>query len=154
MTGGEGYAAAVDLKPALDEAALDKRLQRDITEKQNKNFASVLGGLEPARLIPHIVKVTGIAPGKKAHSITREERAAIVRTLKALRFTISGKRPVEEAVITRGGVDLKQLDPSTMQSKLCEGLYFAGEVIDADAYTGGFNLQIAFSTGYLAGLKA
>lgn len=148
------YEAEVDLKPALDEATLDKRLQRDIVEKQNKDFANVLSGLEPARLIPFIVQLTGIAPDKKANSITRGERAMLARTLKGLRFTIKGKRPIEEAVITRGGVDLKQIDPSTMQSKLIKGLYFAGEVIDADAYTGGFNLQIAFSTGYLAGLKA
>ncbi len=148
------YEAEVDLKPVLDEATLDKRLQRDIAEKQNKDFANVLSGLEPARLIPFIVQLTGIAPDKKANSITRGERAMLVRTLKGLRFTIKGKRPIEEAVITRGGVDLKQIDPSTMQSKLIKGLYFAGEVIDADAYTGGFNLQIAFSTGYLAGLKA
>ncbi len=148
------YEAEVDLKPALDEATLDKRLQRDIAEKRNKDFANVLSGLEPARLIPLIVKSTGIAPDKKANSITREERAKLARTLKGLRFHIKGKRPIEEAVITRGGVDLKQIDPSTMQSKFTHGLYFAGEVIDADAYTGGFNLQIAFSTGYLAGLKA
>ena len=154
MTGDEGYEAEVDLKPALDEGALDKRLQRDIAEKQNRDFANVLAGLEPARLIPYIIRITDIAPDKKANSITRQERLALARTLKALRFHINGKRPITEAVITRGGVNLKQLDPSTMQSKLCAGLYFAGEVIDADAYTGGFNLQIAFSTGYLAGLKS
>jgi hypothetical protein len=151
--GGE-YEAEVDLKPALDEGALDKRLQRDITEKQNRDFANVLAGLEPGRLIPYIVRVTGVAADKKANAITRQERTALVRTLKGLRFHISGKRPIAEAVITRGGVDIKQIDPSTMQSRLCAGLYFAGEVIDADAYTGGFNLQIAFSTGYLAGLKS
>lgn len=154
MTSDEGYTIEVDLKPALDESTLDKRLQRDIAEKQNKDFANVLAGLEPARLIPHIVKITGIVSEKKAHSITREERTAIVHTLKGLRFTVRGKRPIAEAVITRGGVELKEIDASTMQSKLIQGLFFAGEVIDADAYTGGFNLQIAFSTGYLAGLKA
>ncbi len=151
---GERYEAAVDLKPALDDSMLDKRLLRDIAEKHNRDFANVLAGLEPARLIPYLARVTGIAPDKKANSITRAERAALVKTLKSLRFHISGKRPIDEAVITRGGVDLKQIDPSTMQSKLVKGLYFAGEVIDVDAYTGGFNLQIAFSTGYLAGLKA
>ncbi len=154
MTDGDGYTAEIDLKPALDEATLDKRLQRDIAEKHNKDFANLLAGLEPARLIPHITTLTGISPEKKAHSITREERIALTRTLKTLRFTVRGKRPVEEAVITRGGVELKEIDPSTMQSKRCSGLYFAGEVLDADAYTGGFNLQIAFSTGYLAGMKA
>jgi len=154
MAGDEGYTVEVDLKPALDEGTLDKRLQRDIAEKQNKDFSNLLAGLEPARLIPYIVRLTGIPTDKKANSITREERTSLVRTLKAVRFTIRGKRPINEAVITRGGVELKEIDPSTMQSKLCEGLYFAGEVIDADAYTGGFNLQIAFSTGYLAGTKA
>ena len=154
MTSDEGYSVEVDLKPALDTSTLDKRLQRDITEKQNKDLGNVLAGLEPARLIPYIVKLIDISSDKKAHSITREERTAIVRTLKALHFTVRGKRPVAEAVITRGGVELKEIDASTMQSKLIKGLYFAGEVIDADAYTGGYNLQIAFSTGYLAGLKA
>ena len=154
MTGDDGYSVILDLKPALDEGMLDKRLQRDIAEKQNKDFANLMAGLEPARLVPYIIDLTGIAPEKKAHSITREERAALMRTLKAMPFAIRKKRPINEAVITRGGVDLKEINPSTMQSKLCEGLYFAGEVIDADAYTGGFNLQIAFSTGYLAGLKA
>ncbi len=154
MTGDDGYSVMLDLKPALDEGMLDKRLQRDIAEKQNKDFANLMAGLEPARLVPYIIDLTGIAPEKKAHSITREERAALMRTLKAMPFAIRKKRPINEAVITRGGVDLKEINPSTMQSKLCEGLYFAGEVIDADAYTGGFNLQIAFSTGYLAGLKA
>ncbi len=154
MTADEGYAVEVDLKPALDMGTLDKRLQRDIAEKQNKDFANVLAGLEPARLIPYIAQHTGIPLDKKAHSITREERMSVAKTLKAMHFTIRGKRPVTEAVITRGGVDLKEIDASTMQSKLIKGLFFAGEVIDADAYTGGYNLQIAFSTGYLAGIKA
>jgi predicted Rossmann fold flavoprotein len=151
---GEDYVLTIDLKPALDEKTLDRRVLRDISEAPNKNFSNLLGGLLPSRLIAYFCGVCGIAPDTKAHSITREQRAALVRKLKALRFQVKRKRPIEEAVITRGGVSRKQIDPSTMQSRICPGLYFAGEMIDVDALTGGYNLQIAFSTGYLAGISA
>ena len=151
MQGDAQYDIVIDLKPALDDAVLDKRLQRDIGEKQNKDFNNVLTGLLPQKLIPLMAARTGISPDKKAHSITREERKALAHVLKTLVFSIKGKRPVSEAVITRGGVSVKEINASTMESKVCPGLYFAGEVIDVDALTGGYNLQIAFSTGYLAG---
>lgn len=150
---GADYAAAVDLKPALDDKTLDKRVLRDISEAPNKNLANMLGGLLPASLIPYFCKAARIDPDIKVNSVTREQRATLVGTLKALRFSVRGKRPIEEAVITRGGVSVKQIDPSTMQSRLCRGLFFAGEMIDVDAMTGGYNLQIAFSTGYLAGMN-
>lgn len=145
------YAAVIDLKPALDEQTLDKRVVRDISEAPNKNFANMLSGLLPSGLVPYFCAVCGIDPELKVNSLTREQRARLVGTLKGLRFTIKSKRPIEEAIITRGGVSVKQIDPSTMQSRVCPGLYFAGELIDVDALTGGYNLQIAFSTGYLAG---
>jgi predicted Rossmann fold flavoprotein len=151
MDGDEGYTAVIDMKPALDEKTLDKRLLRDFTEKANKDFGNVLGGLVPAKLAPMTAQASGTDMNKKAHSITREERGALCRALKGFTLTVKGRRPIKEAVITRGGVDVCSIDPSTMQSRLCEGLYFAGEVIDVDALTGGYNLQIAFSTGYLAG---
>ncbi len=151
MQGDSGYTAVIDFKPALDEKTLDKRLLRDFEERANKNFDNVLGGLVPAKLSPLIAGYCGIAPDKKVHSITREERSALCAALKGLKLSVKGKRPIAEAVITRGGVDVRSIDPSTMQSKMCGGLYFAGEVIDVDALTGGYNLQIAFSTGYLAG---
>ncbi|MGE5495524.1 MAG: NAD(P)/FAD-dependent oxidoreductase [Burkholderiales bacterium] len=145
------YNMIIDLKPALDDKTLDARLLKDLREKSNKNFDNVLGGLLPAKLISYFAGVAGISPDKKAHSITKEERLKLARALKGLELSVKAKRPIEEAVITRGGVSVKEIDPSTMQSKLCGGLYFAGEVIDVDALTGGYNLQIAFSTGYLAG---
>ncbi len=153
MDGDDGYTAVIDFKPALDYQTLDKRLLRDFAEKANKDFGNVLGGLVPAKLAPLIASASGIDINKKANSITREERSALCAALKGLSLSVKGKRPIAEAVITRGGVDVRGIDPSTMQSKLCEGLFFAGEVIDVDALTGGFNLQIAFSTGYLAGLN-
>jgi len=153
MDGSEGYSAEIDFKPALDHKTLDKRLLRDFAEKANKDFGNVLGGLVPAKLAPLIASASGIGLGTKAHSITREQRGALCRTLKALSLGIKGKRPVAEAVITRGGIDVRGIDPSTMASRIVEGLYFAGEVIDVDALTGGYNLQIAFSTGYLAGIS-
>ena len=145
------YRIVIDLKPALDEGTLDKRLVRDLTEKSNKDFANVLGGLLPARMIPYIITRSGIDADRKAHSVTKEERTALGRTLKALTMDVRGKRPIAEAVITRGGVCVGEVDPSTMHSKQCDGLSFAGEVLDVDGLTGGYNLQIAFSTGYLAG---
>ncbi len=153
MDGDEGYTAMIDFKPALDFKTLDKRLLRDFTEKANKDFGNVLAGLVPAKLSPLIASASGIDLNKKANAITREERSALCAALKGLSLHVKNKRPITEAVITRGGVAVRGIDPSTMQSKLCEGLFFAGEVIDVDALTGGFNLQIAFSTGYLAGLN-
>jgi predicted Rossmann fold flavoprotein len=150
---GAEYSVVVNLKPALDEKTLDKRVLRDISEAPNKNFANMLGGLLPSSLIAYFCRACGISAETKANSITREQRAALVHTLKALSFKVKAKRPIEEAVITRGGVSVKQIDPSTMQSRICRGLYFAGEMIDVDALTGGYNLQIAFSTGYLAGMS-
>ena len=148
---GADYTAVIDLKPALDAKTLDARLLRDFAEQSNKQFASILRGLVPGALIPLLTARCGIPADLPAHSITRGQRNVLCSELKALSFCVRGKRPIQEAVITRGGVDLAQIDPSTMQSRLCEGLFFAGEVIDADALTGGYNLQIAFSTGYLAG---
>ncbi len=153
MQENKRYDVVIDLKPALDLKTLDARLVRDFGEKSNKDFINVLGGLIPGKLVSFMAQRTGIAPDKKANSITKEERFRLAQALKSLKFGIKGKRPIEEAVITRGGVNVKEIDPSTMQSKLCGGLFFAGEVIDVDALTGGYNLQIAFSTGYLAGLN-
>jgi predicted Rossmann fold flavoprotein len=151
MQDGESYEIAVDLKPALDLKTLDARLIRDFAEKSNKDLNNVLAGLLPAKLIPLMIFRLNMDARKKANSITREERAYLTEALKSFSFKVKGKRPIEEAVITRGGVKTSEIDPSTMESKLCHGLFFAGEVIDVDALTGGFNLQIAFSTGYLAG---
>ncbi|MBT3318738.1 MAG: NAD(P)/FAD-dependent oxidoreductase [Clostridia bacterium] len=151
MDVGKAYTVLIDLKPALDEATLDKRLVRDFSERANQNFSNVLGGLLPGKLIDLVIAMTGIDADKKANSITKSERKLLLQTLKNLTLTINCKRPMKEAVITRGGVDVKEIDASTMQSKLCAGLYFAGEVIDVDALTGGYNLQIAYSTGFLAG---
>ena len=148
------YEIHIDLKPALSYEQLDARVQRDFLECANKNFINALDKLLPKKLVPVIVRLTGIKPSTKVNQVTREQRAKLVSLLKDLKVTVLRTRPVEEAIITRGGVDTKQIDPRTMQSKLVPGLYFAGEVIDVDAYTGGFNLQIAFSTGRLAGLSA
>ncbi len=145
------YSVVIDLKPALDEKTLDKRVVRDISDAPNKNFANMLGGLLPTSLVPYFCLACGTDPELKVNSLTKEQRTRLVSILKALRFDIKSKRPIDEAVITRGGVSVKQIDPSTMQSRLCPRLYFAGEVIDVDALTGGYNLQIAFSTGFLAG---
>ena len=147
------YKLTIDLKPALDEKQLDARIQRDFAEQNNKDFINSLGKLLPRKLIPVIVRLSGIEPSAKCNQITREERLSLVRLLKSLTLDISGFRPLEEAIVTSGGVNVKELDPKTMRSKLVPNLYFAGEVIDVDAYTGGFNLQIAFSTGYLCGLN-
>lgn len=147
------YKIYIDLKPALDEERLDKRLQRDFEKYINKNFSNALNDLLPQKMIPVIVKLSGINPYIKVHQISRTQRKNLCHILKNLEFTVTGVRPIEEAIITRGGVSVREINPSTMESKLVRGLYFAGEVIDVDAYTGGFNLQIAFSTGYLAGIN-
>lgn len=142
----------IDLKPALTEEKLEERLLRDFQEIKNKQFKNGLDKLLPQKLIPVIIEKSGIAPHKPIHEITKEERRKIVKLLKNFAIRIKGFRPIEEAIITSGGVCIKEINPKTMQSKKIKGLYFAGELIDVDSYTGGFNLQIAYSTGYIAGL--
>ena len=144
----------LDLKPALDEQQLDKRVLRDFEAAPNKQFKNALGGLFPSKMIPIMVKLSGIDPEKSVNNITREERQSFVKLIKNVPMTITGTRSFNEAIITRGGVSVKEIDPSTMESKLIKGLYFAGEVIDVDTETGGFNLQVAWSTGHLAGESA
>ncbi|HBL84193.1 MAG TPA: aminoacetone oxidase family FAD-binding enzyme [Clostridiales bacterium] len=145
--------AKIDLKPALDTAQLDRRVLRDFEEQKNKEFRNSLSMLLPNKLIAPIIKLSGINTEKRVNEITREERQKLVSLLKGLEIKITGTRPLNEAIITSGGVSVKEIDPSTMQSKLQKNLFFAGEVIDSDAYTGGFNLQIAFSTAKVAGEK-
>lgn len=145
---------SIDLKPALDEKTLDARLLSDFKERANKDFSNSLGALLPSKMIEPFVKVTGIDAHKKMNSVTKEERRKILNTLKDFRISLSGLRPIEEAIITSGGIEVKEINPKTMESKIIPGLYFAGEIIDVDAYTGGFNLQIAYSTGYIAGKNA
>ena len=148
------YSVVIDLKPALSEKKLDERILRDFAQMTNRDFINSLGGLLPRKLIPVAVRLSGIAPSLKVNQITREQRERLVKVLKGLTLNITGFRPIEEAIITKGGVKLSEVDPKTMQSKLLCGLFFAGEVLDVDAFTGGFNLQIAFSTGYAAGVGA
>lgn len=145
------YIISIDLKPALTEEQLDARILRDFSENTNKDFINSLGALLPRKLIPVTVKLSGIRANEKVNQITKEQRHKLVTLLKNFKVTIKSFRPIDEAIVTSGGVKVSEIDPKTMQSKLLPGLYFAGEVIDVDAYTGGFNLQIAFSTGRLAG---
>ena len=145
------YEIHIDLKPALTHEQLDARVQREFLAASNKNFINALDSLLPKKLVPVVVRLCGVKPSLKVNQVTREMRGRLVNLLKNLTVTVNGFRPIEEAIVTSGGVHVKEVDPKTMQSKLCEGLYFAGEVLDVDAYTGGFNLQIAFSTGHLAG---
>lgn len=144
----------LDLKPALTAEQLDKRVLRDFEESKNKQFSNALNHLFPQKLIPVMIKLSGIDPEKKVNEITKEERKAFVELIKNVPMTIDGVRGFKEAIITKGGVSVKQVNPSTMESKIVSGLYFAGEVLDLDALTGGYNLQIAWSTGYLAGTNA
>ena len=144
----------IDWKPALTEEQLDKRILKDFEENHNRQFKNALSGLAPAKLLPVLIERSGIPEEKKVNEITREERNALVSCLKSFSVTLTGLRGFNEAIITRGGILLKEINPSTMESKLLPDLYFAGEVLDLDAFTGGFNLQIAWSTGYLAGLCA
>ena len=146
--------AVIDLKPALDEKTLDARLLSDFSKNVNRNFENALGGLLPAKMIAPMLEYVGIPRDKKVHLITREERRALLLALKGFTLPLSGFRPIEEAVVTSGGVSVKEVSPRTMMSKMCEGLFFAGEMLDVDAYPGGYNLQIACSTGYLAGIGA
>ena len=148
------YEAQIDLKPALDEKKLDARLLSDFAKYQNRDFANALCDLLPQKMIEPFIEMCEIDPRKKVHSITAEERKRIVQLLKKITVEIHGVRPISEAIITRGGVDVREIAPKTMESKLVSRLYFAGEVLDLDAYTGGFNLQIAFSTAYAAGKAA
>lgn len=147
------YKIVIDLKPALDEQTLDKRIQRDFTENTNKDFINSLSKLLPNKLIPVIIKLSGIEPSEKVNQITKAQRQNLVHLLKNFTVNISDFRPINEAIITSGGINVKEINPKTMGSKLVDNLYFAGEVIDVDAYTGGFNLQVAFSTGYLCGMN-
>ncbi len=144
----------IDLKPGMSAEELDSRLLKDFSKEMNKSFRNSLDALLPQSLIQVIVDLSGIDPDKKVNSVTREERQTLVGLLKHLELTVSGLRDFNEAIITKGGVNVKEIDPGTMESKLCPGLYFAGEVMDLDAVTGGFNLQIAWSTGYAAGKAA
>lgn len=148
----ERYKLLIDLKPALTPEQLDARIQRDFAENLNRDFINGIRKLLPAKLIPVAVKLSGISPGQKVNGITKEQRHKFGELIKAFPVRISGFRPIDEAIVTSGGVSVKEIDPGTMESKLCERLFFAGEVIDVDAYTGGFNLQIAFSTAYTAAM--
>lgn len=145
------YAICIDLKPALEEKKLEERLLRDFSEYANRDFINYLPSLVPQKLTEYLLRESGIGAHDKVHQIRRQQRGNIVKALKEMRIPVSGLRPIEEAIITAGGVNVKEINPSTMQSKRIAGLYFAGEVMDVDAYTGGYNLQIAFSTGALAG---
>ena len=148
------YKIKIDLKPALTNEKLDERLLRDFEKFKNKDFINSLSELLPKRMIPVVVKLSQIEPSLKVNQITREQRLRLVDILKNLTLTVKGFRPIEEAIVTKGGISLCEISPKTMESKLIKGLYFAGEVMDVDAFTGGFNLQIAFSTGYAAGMAA
>ena len=148
------YEIHIDLKPALSHEQLDSRVLREFAETPNKNFINVLDRLLPKKLVPVIVSLSGIKPSTKVNQVTREQRSRLVNLLKDVKLTVTAFRPIEEAIVTSGGVSTKEIDPKTMESKKCKRLFFAGEVIDVDAYTGGFNLQIAFATGYTAGMYA
>ena len=152
--GKRPYAMEIDLKPALDEKKLDARVLRDFEKYSNRDFQNALYDLAGRSMIPVLVRRSGIDPAQKVHEITREQRHALVQLLKHFRLTVTGTRPFAEAIVTAGGVSLKEITPRTMESKRVSGLYFAGEVLDLDAYTGGFNLQIAWTTGYAAGQAA
>ena len=141
----------IDFKPALQIEKLDARIQRDFSEEKNKEYKNSLNNLLPQKLINTIVELSQINPNKQVNEVTREERINLAKLLKNFTITISGFRPIEEGIVTSGGISIKEINPKTMESKIVEGLYFAGEIIDVDAYTGGFNLQIAYSTGYTAG---
>ena len=150
----EQYRLSIDLKPALDEQKLDSRILRNIGENPNRDMANILAGLVHRSMVPVLLRRLALPEGEKANSLTKEQRRALVRALKHFTVALTGPRPVAEAIVTAGGVKVGEVVPGTMASKLVEGLYFAGEILDVDAYTGGFNLQIAWATGYLAGLSA
>ena len=150
---GEGCRMIIDLKPALDEGKLNDRILRDLQLYKNRSMENALTDLLPRSMIPVVLKRLGIDPALQANSLNKQQRRALVELLKAFPVTIHGKRPVAEAIITSGGIKVGEIDPKTMESKLVSGLYFAGEIIDCDAYTGGFNLQIAWATAYAAGMN-
>lgn len=150
---GKKSKVVLDFKPGLDAEALDKRILRDFEGEKNKLFKNSLDALLPQKLIPVIVERSGIDESKQVNSVTREERERLVNLIKNFEISVSGTADIKEAVITRGGINVKEINPGTMESKLVKGLFFAGEVLDLDAMTGGFNLQIAWSTGYLAGIS-
>ena len=150
----EQYVAHIDLKPALDEQKLDARLVRELSERANQDFQNILGGLVPRLMVPVMVQLTGIPGDTKGHDITKGQRRQLLETLKDLTIHIRGPRPLSDAIVTTGGIKVGEIDPKTMASKLVTGLFFAGEVMDVDAYTGGFNLQIAWATGRAAGESA
>ena len=152
--GRKEYRFSIDLKPALDRGQLDKRLLSDFRKYQNHDFRNALNDLLPQKLIPVVIELSRIPPREKVHAVTREQRQALLDLLKAFPVEITGKRPAAEAIVTTGGVKVEEVDPRTMESRLVRGLYFAGELLDADAYTGGFNLQIAWATGWVAGMAA
>ena len=152
--GRASYRLGIDFKPALDENALDARILRDFEKYKNRDLSNALSDLAPRSLVPVLIERSGIPGDTKVHSVTRAQRLALVRLLKDFSVSVSGPRPIEEAIITSGGADVKQIDPRTMMSRLVGGLYFAGELLDVDAYTGGYNLQIAWATGRRAGLSA
>lgn len=153
MTRGR-FSVLIDEKPALSEDVLDRRILSDFEKYKNKQLKNALGDLLPQKMIEPFIGMCGISGDIPVNSVTKIQRAAIVRTMKAMKFTVSGFRPISEAIVTSGGVDVKEINPTTMRSKLCKNLFFAGEIIDVDAYTGGFNLQIAFSTAVAAVLGA
>lgn len=148
------YRAVIDLKPALDEEKLDVRLLRELGDNANKDMQNVMGSLVPRLMVPVALRLADIPPDRKAHDVTRGERRRLLETLKGLTIHIKGPRPIAEAIVTSGGIKVGEIDPRTMQSKKLSGLFFAGELIDVDAYTGGFNLQIAWATGRAAGAGA
>lgn len=148
------YSVIIDLKPALEEKKLDERMLRDFSENANRELQNALGGLLPRLLIPVLIERSGIAPDTRIHDLTKGQRRTLLELMKAFPVEIQGLRPVQDAIVTAGGVKLKEVDPHTMESKKLPGLYFAGEVLDVDGYTGGFNLQAAWATGYAAGLAA
>ena len=148
------YVVSIDLKPALDIQTLDKRMLADFEKIKNRNFANAFDALLPAKMREPFIKLTGISPDKKINAITAEERKRVVALMKGIPVSITGFRPITEAIVTSGGISVKEIEPNTMRSKLCPNLYFAGEVIDLDAYTGGFNLQIAFATAHAAAAAA
>ena len=146
-------ALKIDLKPALDETKLDNRIKRDFEKYKNKDLQNGLQDLLPSKMILPVLEFAKLDGEKKINSVTKEERLELLKTLKGFEIEIKGFRPIEEAIVTAGGISIKEINPKTMESKIIEGLYFAGEIIDVDAYTGGFNLQIAYSTGYTAGMN-
>jgi len=154
MKAGEQYTLNIDLKPALDEQKLDLRILRDFEQYQNRDLENALKDLYPKTMIPVIIARAGLDPSMKVNAVTKQQRRKLLELTKCFPVAVAGPRPVEEAIVTAGGISVKEIDPRTMESKCVQGLYFAGEVMDLDAYTGGFNLQIAWATGYAAGTAA